>query len=268
VPFDFSCLQKTKIQTIAETLGIGEAFCGSGIEYQAFSRPVENEMSFFAQIEADRIEFGIVDICDGIYDVLGFNGIRLNSSDRSEQVRTQLNTEVKQFLKDMNDAAIPETLEFLNVFGDVYDPAVKWLEEAFGKTAVLQRCNATKGALRHELVWQGSEVGMLLQCVPNNLSLALGENGERGIVVPHYDTYPVEKSIRLLVSTETTLHVYEGNYSNPRFDTKIGSVSLAEIPEGHEVECTLKMDVRGRTRLVVRNEQGVVVFDKSLHELS
>ena len=203
-----------------------------------------------------------------IRQMLGISGIRLDRDDRTDKAQSQLKTDVKQFLKEIGTENDRKEIEFLYIFGNTFDKAVEWLEEAFDRTPIIMRNDASKGAMKqlgNRCGWISGE--LLLQTVPFSISLALGENVERGIVIPRYAVYPMERSIQLLVSTETILHIYEGNYLNPRFDTEIGSVSLAQIPEGHEAECTLNMDAEGILLLTVRNEQKEILLEKYLHEL-
>ncbi len=265
VPYDFSYLQKARIKESVKNARIPRVRCCNCLEVVAWEHAFAEERTyFFCQLEKDRIEVAFVETGSGVVETIGASGIRLVSGEETQKLQKRLTDEINLLFK--------ETVQDWNCVSRVVlvgrspHSLVSLLEGITGKKCYKMKNNAVRG-LVDQMQWMNKgnrNTPLLLPMQHYNLWAAMGESGEKDVVINRYSTIPTLQTAKLLISTEKTLYLYEGNYMNPRFDTRIAALDLSRAREGSEIECEINIDANGEITASVKDEKGEMLIPNTV----
>ena len=198
--------------------------------------------------------------------VLGSMGIKVNrvsSVDEFLNLEKRIKANFKQFAKDCGiPGAVTETapgagvdanspVEVRMIADGCYKNTItciqKCTRECFQKDLVLVPNTSSLGALFLGQCQEGLLVNEyasvdLRNVLMRGITAKLGENGEFVKLVDYNTPLPVSVHGRLLISTEPTLRIFEGNYGNAKYDEVIGVFPFPEELEGHEIDVGVKIE--------------------------
>lgn len=266
VPYHFSHSQKRTLLRLARQAGISKVRLCYPTELNAYAHYSEDNpdrQQFLCLWEPGRLEFAVCRMGEGVLETEGVTGVLQGSQESQEDFCRRALREIRQFEKD---APAPWDICQILLAGDCPEELATGMQDYFHKPPIYVRDRTMQGAFDYARFLNGRLPGgpLLLPCIPFDLSVALGDMGERRVLAERYCTVPLRKIDQLLVSTQTTLTLYEGNYHNPKFDTALASYQLANVQEGHEITCTLDIDSWWNLQLTVQNDLGELILQDKL----
>ena len=225
-----------------------------------------NIVNDYAEVSAYNFEHEFIESCGSIDVLVG----KISTGEEAKGLRKKVRTDVRQFLRDMEpvtpfhvDKVFLSGLDSLGIVKECFE---RELLGFFRIKPIVVAGHISKGALITALKISGSNYSgdsVLLRSQDKSISAALGENGEFAKVIDYYTSYPTRSKCELLVSTENTLYIYEGNYQNRMYDEVIGRFTVPEELEGHII--TVEVDIENDLdyKVTVRDDKGKVIINKA-----
>ena len=271
IPWHFTYPQKKALKTIAAQAGIDRVRLGYATELAAYDymqRLHESSETnlFICLCQGRRVELSACIVGDGVAESFGVTGTCRGKDEPEESFLRKTLGELRQFQKELPRNDCPDYRILL--LGEVPDALSREIKARLPQCAGTEPCLSASpvwAAILHiRSVWGPQDNGLLMSQQPRNLWAALGDLGEQRMVVPRYTSFPLRKSADLLVSTQTLLHIYEGNFQNPRFDTLLASFPLPQAEEGREITCFIDMNADGSLGLEVKTHRGDLLLREKL----
>ena len=216
-------------------------------------------------VYSDYAELVIAEIGNGVIEILSSSifPYKEDSNIRNlDNVRKSLLSQVKQAY---DDAGLTAENTGKNVFiscenctGLVRDQFRETLKSYTDSELISFSNGAVMGALLCLMKLQGMEGiyqdYLLLDVAYKGISVAFGDEGEFKPVIPRFCKIPSRQMVDLMVSTETELRIYEGNFRNRMYDEIIGTHKVSEFLEGRIVNVVIDIDVTGKIEYSVLDD--------------
>lgn len=285
VPYSFSAFQQSMIRKIAKNAGIQKVAMDSAGMYSCmamhFSDKIQKEgfLDLIFQYQEHSFEISMIEVADGVFESLGTVAITSEggwSHMSAEAFEKRISGELTQFFRDLGFEKLPDgslknpnpSLREFRVYscGEPNAQVEKILASLTGRMPEGTYGIPAFGGMIQGLKWQGASCTndiLRLSTWNKNLWVSLGDNGEKGIVINRYRTLSTREAASLLLSTETRLRIYEGNYFNPAYDKQLLEIELGDltVEEGKEISCELDIDFLGKIQVTVTNHRNECIID-------
>ena len=286
VPFDYSMLEKELISAILKAHGISvRRFMTPAKAFGFYMlRYIEEGLYLFFHASGQKIEICAANESDGVCEIYSDSGLYAADGWETADIATheqRIRQEIRRVLKETGIMAQsgqePGTrdicLRRAYLAGGVPGRMEQLLRETLPFPVVRTADYSLQGGYLEAAKLSGRKIAentLLLDALTQDISIGLGDNGEYRLLFPRNSTLPCGSSkmgTGLLVSTETDVRIYEGNYQNRTYDRLIRTLNLQNLREGHEIFCFADIDTKGSLHLEIKDDQQRVLFHDTIVQL-